>query len=96
MVTVSRMIGMALGLAALSAWGVEHFQVLTAGLELPIGLPDESVEALQVRRDEYFHSLSAAGLSLFHNFLYIAAAVALVAMIPALAMRADRRERGER
>ena len=96
LVTVSRMIGMALGLAALSAWGVEHFQVLTAGLDLPIGLPDESVEALQVRRDEYFHSLSAAGLSLFHNFLYIAAAVALVAMIPALAMRADRRERGER
>ena len=36
LLTVSRMIGMALGLAALSAWGVEHFQVLTAELEFPI------------------------------------------------------------
>lgn len=31
LVTVSRMVGMALGLAALSAWGVEHFQGLSAG-----------------------------------------------------------------
>ena len=47
LVTVSRMIGMALGLAALSAWGVEQFQILTAGLELPIPIPGETAEALQ-------------------------------------------------
>ncbi|PKB71783.1 MAG: hypothetical protein BZY87_03430, partial [SAR202 cluster bacterium Io17-Chloro-G6] len=31
LVVVSRMMGMTLGLAALSAWGVQHFQVLTGG-----------------------------------------------------------------
>ncbi len=96
LVTVSRMIGMTLGLAALSAWGVEHFQALTAGLELPLApLPGETVEALEARREEYFAGLNAAGLSLFHNFFQVAAVLALVALIPALAMRADRREREE-
>ena len=96
LVMVSRMIGMALGLAALSAWGVEHFQALTAGLELPlVPLPDETTEALQARREEYFAGLNAAGLSLFHSFFRVAGVVALVVIIPALAMRADRREREE-
>ena len=49
LVTVSRMIGMALGLAALSAWGVGHFQGLSAGLQLPIPQPGEASEALQAR-----------------------------------------------
>jgi hypothetical protein len=31
-------------------------------------------------------------LSLFHNFFHIAGSVALIAILPALAMRADRRE----
>ena len=83
LVTVSRMIGMALGLAALSAWGVEHFQTLTAGLEFSLS-------------EEYGAKLSEAGLSLFHDFLRIAGVVALVAILPALAMRADPRERQEK
>ena len=85
LLTVSRMIGMALGLAALSAWGVEHFQVLTAELEFPISQPGEAAEALQTRLADYSARLNAAGLSLFHNFFRIAGAVALVAILPALA-----------
>ena len=96
MVVVSRMIGMAMGLAALSAWGVEHFAGLTAGLEFPFPpLPDETTEALRARQGVYFDHLSAAGLSLFHSFFRIAGSLALVAIIPALAMRPDRREREE-
>ena len=92
LLTVSRMIGMALGLAALSAWGVEHFQVLTAELEFPISQPGEAAEALQTRLADYSARLNAAGLSLFHNFFRIAGAVALVAILPALAMGPDSRE----
>ena len=95
LVTVSRMIGMALGLAALSAWGVERFQILTAGLEWPIPLPGETAEALQARLAEYNSRLNDAGLTLFHNFFRVAGGVALAAIIPALAMRPDRREREE-
>ena len=94
LVTVSRMIGMALGLAALSAWGVEHFQVLTAGLETPLPGPGEAVDGLQARFAEYNTKLIDAGLSLFHNFFRVAGVVVLLAVPPALAMRADRNEAG--
>ena len=92
LVTVSRL----LGLAALSAWGIAHFQVLTTGLEFPyVAEAGETAEALDLRRGLYFDEVNAAGLSLFHNFFHIAGALALVAIIPALAMRPDRREREE-
>ena len=73
-------------MAAMSAWGVEHFQVLTAGLELPLPAPGESAELAQARLAEYNQQLNAAGLSLFHSFFRVAAVVALVALIPALLM----------
>ena len=96
LVTVSRLLGLALGLAALSAWGIAHFQVLTTGLEFPyVAEAGETAEALDLRRGLYFDEVNAAGLSLFHNFFHIAGALALVAIIPALAMRPDRREREE-
>ena len=86
LVVVARMLGMTLGLAALSAWGVEHFQTLMSGLEFPLPQPGESAEEVQARLAEYSAGLNAAGLSLFHNFLRVAAGVALVAILPALAM----------
>ncbi len=86
------MIGMALGLAAMAAWGVEHFQVLTSGLELPVPVEGESPAALGARQIQYAEDLSEAGLALFHRFFQIASIVSLVAILPALAMRADKRE----
>jgi len=93
LVVVSRMMGMTLGLAALSAWGVEHFRALTTGLELPLPQAGEAVAALKARAAEYNAQLNYAGLSLFHSFFRVAGAVSLVAMLPALAMRADRERR---
>ena len=86
LVVVARMLGMTLGLAALSAWGVEHFQTLMSGLEFPLPEPGESSEEVQARLAEYSAGLNAAGLSLFHHLLRVAAGVALVAILPALAM----------
>ena len=87
LVVVSRMVGMTLGLAALSAWGIEHFQVLTAGLEFPLAEAGESAESLDVRVEEYSSSVNEAGLSLFQNFFRVAAITALVALPSTLVMR---------
>ena len=86
LVVVSRMLGMTLGLAALSAWGIGHFQALTAGLEFPFPRTGEGAAEFEVRRAEYAGQLTAAGLSLFQEFLRVAAGAALAAILPALAM----------
>ena len=87
LVVVSRMMGMTLGLAALSAWGVEHFQVLTAGLEFPLPQPGEAATVFEARAAEYSANLNAAGLELFQRFFLAAAVISLVAIVPAIAMR---------
>ncbi|MDA1128734.1 MAG: MFS transporter [Chloroflexi bacterium] len=93
LVVVSRMMGMTLGLAALSAWGVEHFQVLTAGLEFPLPLPGEATSVFEARAADYSANLNTAGLELFQRFFLVAAVISLIAMLPALAMRrVDRTE----
>ena len=80
LVTVARMMGMTLGLAAMSAWGVEHFQVLTSGLELPIGQPGESTAEVNARIAQYTEDVNAAGLTVFRAFFRAAAIVSLVAI----------------
>ena len=89
LVVVSRMLGMTLGLAALSAWGVEHFQAMTDGWEFPVPQPGEAPGAAQARMVEYNDRLIAAGLSLYQSFFRIAGTVAAVAVVPALFMRED-------
>ncbi len=89
LVTVSRMIGMALGLAALAAWGVERFQILTADIEFP-------AQATGAELERYFDGIYDAGLTLFHSFLRISAVVAVIGVVPAFLMRATAREIAER
>ena len=74
LVTVARMVGMTLGLAALSAWGMQHFQTLTTGVDF--------------RDIDYLDKATEASLTIFHNFFRAAAIVSLVAIVPALKMKA--------
>ena len=87
LVVVSRMMGMTLGLAALSAWGVAHFQGLTTGLEFPLPLPGEAASIFESRAAEYSANVNTAGLELFRRFFLVAAVISLVAVVPALGMR---------
>ena len=77
LVTASRMVGMALGLSALSAWGIERFYSLTA--HVTIGATYEETEA----------PLIEAGVTVFQNLFMIAGVLSLVAILPALLMRVE-------
>ena len=83
LVTASRMVGMALGLAALSAWGIERFYSLTA--HVVIGETFEETEA----------PLIEAGVTVFQNLFMISGFLALVAILPALMMRVEDAEDAE-
>ena len=77
LVTASRMVGMALGLAALSAWGIERFYSLTA--HVTIGPTFEETQA----------PLIDAGVTVFQNLFMIAGFLALLAILPALLMKVE-------
>ena len=77
LVTAARMVGMALGLAALSAWGIERFYSLTA--DVTLGATAEETEA----------PLIEAGVTVFQNLFMIAGFLSLVAILPALMMRVE-------
>ena len=77
LVTASRMVGMALGLAALSAWGIERFYSLTADVSL--GSNFEVTEA----------TLIGAAVTVFQNLFMISGFLSLVAILPALLMKAE-------
>ena len=77
LVTASRMVGMALGLAALSAWGIERFYSLTA--HATIGATQAETEA----------PLIEAGVTVFQDLFMIAGFLCLFAILPALLMRVE-------
>ena len=83
LVTASRMVGMALGLAALSAWGINRFYSLTA--HVTVGATYQETEA----------PLIAAGVTVFQNMFTIAGFLSLVAILPALLMRVEETAEGE-
>ena len=85
-VTAMRIVGMTLGLAALTAWGVGRFAQLVVGLELPLPVPGETAEQSRARLAEFEQHLIDAGLSVFSDFFLIAMAVALVAVLSAAFM----------
>ena len=77
LVTASRMVGMALGLAALSAWGIERFYSLTA--DVTLGTDFAETEAV----------LIGAGVTVFQNLFLISGILSLVAILPALLMKVE-------
>jgi EmrB/QacA subfamily drug resistance transporter len=71
MVVMMRMIGMILGLSAITAWGMDQFHLMTANLSLGEIIADPE-------------KLSQPVLALFHNFFLASAVICLVGILPAL------------
>ena len=76
-ITVSRMVGMTIGLAAIAAWGTVKFENLAG--DAPITL-------------EGVAEITSAGLTVFRGFFLSASVVALLGVVPAWLMSRDRAE----
>ena len=71
LVVMMRMTGMIIGLSAITAWGMDRFHLMTAGLTLP-----EIMESPQELTDSL--------LVLFNNFFLASFIICLAAVLPAL------------
>ena len=83
-VTVARMLGMTLGLAALSAWGMGEFQLLTSALEFPLRYVGEAADAYNSRVVAYQTGVTNASFEVFTAFFRVGAGLSLAAVVPAL------------
>jgi len=75
-ITVSRMLGMTLGLAALSAWGMNEFQLLTSDLSLLNDSPEV-----------YQQGIVEASFEVFTAFFRVGAGLSIAATLPVLFLR---------
>ena len=81
-VTASRMVGMTLGLAALTGWGSGRFQNLAPATAWPFQLAGETALELQKRLLDYDSHLTEAAMTLFKEFFLVAAALCVAGLIP--------------
>jgi MFS family permease len=85
-VVVARTMGMLIGIAALSAWGLHRFQVITADLKqpLPIGMTEEEFAQ---KMNIYEYNIAQALHREFSEIFLITAALCLVGAVVVLALR---------
>ncbi|HLG65192.1 MAG TPA: MFS transporter [Ktedonosporobacter sp.] len=79
-VTVLRMIGMILGLAALTSWGLGRFRLLAAGFKPPVGVPAFSAQYNNL----YSQYLIGAAHAVYTAIFLAAGILCIVALVPAI------------
>ena len=82
-VTATRIVGMTLGLAALTAWGSSRFTGLASHILLPLPITGETSTEFQQRVDRFDAELSGVGVTIFNEFFVVAAALCIAALVPA-------------
>ncbi|MGI8423492.1 MAG: MFS transporter [Chloroflexota bacterium] len=83
-VTLARMIGMMIGLAALTTWGLRRFDALARGLPFPVPQVGENAAAYPARLASYQQQIVDATLTVYHDVFLAAAAIAGAALAPVL------------
>lgn len=86
LVTVTRMVGMMVGLAALTWWGMGRFTGMAGDISV-LPLPGESGAATEARVKA---ELTGASLSLFKDLFLAAMTVCLIALVPVVGMGGGR------
>lgn len=88
--TVARMIGMTVGLAALTTWGLAAFTRRTSGLPLPLREEGESDGAYRSRFDVYETQVTDATVFVLDRIFAVGAVLCLLAAVTALWLRDSR------
>jgi MFS family permease len=84
-ITVLRMVGMIVGLSALTAWGLAYFKALVADRALPSQQASESQAAFSARlRDFLAHVVVTAAHQVYTAIFAVAAVLCVLAVVPAL------------
>jgi len=86
-VTVLRMVGMILGLAALTSWGLGRFRVLAAGFKAPAGVTAFGPEYNSL----YGHYLVASAHEIYTAIFLAAGVLCVIALLPALFLEGGRK-----
>ena len=89
MIVVARMLGMTLGIAALSAWGINQMLAILTETPSPLTTPGLDAGERAQALGEYRTFLQTASLELFHTFYRAAGIVVVAAIVPALFMRSS-------
>jgi hypothetical protein len=88
-IVVARTMGMLIGVAALTAWGLHRFQQLTAGLIPPLpvnGMTEEFAKATA----EYTKAIQGALLAEYHEIFQVTSVLCVGGAIVALALGSRR------
>ena len=88
--TIARTLGMTVGLAALTTWGLDQFGRRTAGLSLPLRAEGQSEAAYRAELDRYRAGVRGAAVFVFDRIFLAAAALALLAALTCAWLRAGR------
>ena len=85
--TIARMIGMMVGLSALTTWGLAEFTRRVARHPLPLPTPGQSSQAYHNALDQYQAAVTSAALFVFDRLFLIAAVLCGVAALVSLVLR---------
>jgi MFS transporter, DHA2 family, triacylglyceride efflux pump len=88
--TIARMIGMMVGLSALTTWGLGEFERRVARHPLPLPAPGQSEDAYKILLERYEQAVKAAGVFVFDRLFLVAAAFCVIAAIISLLLRRSR------
>lgn len=92
--TASRTFGMSIGLAVLTAWGMNYFQMLASGLTFPALMSLGSDATFEAQITTYELGIADASLRVFSWFFRIGALLVGLALIPAMYLVRAERETG--
>ena len=82
LVTMSRVIGMMLTLAAFTPWALARFNESVSSLPLPIGTGGESPSELDRLVQEYSEAITNSTVSMFNDLFLVGAILCIAAAIP--------------